>query len=138
MSLLIANGYVSDNAYSYSYPQHLHRHRWQEADKELLLKKMVKEYDLLIKKGTISYYFIEVVRVDFEAEQSFSSEIISKKVPLKEKVQLNKEAKGKQIPRVARFTINSDNTTVGLWDQLHALQAGNQVAATPSTPPSFI
>jgi len=134
MSLLIVNGFVSENAYSYSYPQHLHRYRWNDVDNELLLKKLIKEFDLMIKKGSTSYYFIEVVRINFDAEQSFTSEIISKKVPLKEKVQLNKEAKGKHIPRVARFTIENTGAIQSMWAQLN--DVNNTVVANQAPTPA--
>lgn len=105
MPVLMVNGYMSDNSYSYSAPNHMHRHRWESADAETLLKKMVRDYDLLIKKGSISYYYITVVRLDVESEDLCSFEVIKKRVPLKEKVQLNAKAKGKTPPRTARFIV---------------------------------
>lgn len=107
MPVLIVNGYMSDNSYSYSTPNHMHRHRWESADAETLLKKMVRDYDLLIKKGSISYYYITVVRLDVESEDLCSFEVIKKRVPLKEKVQLNAKAKGKTPPRTLRFTVGN-------------------------------
>jgi hypothetical protein len=133
MPFLIVNGFMSENAYSYSYPQHLHRYRWNDENAEALVKKMVKEFDQLIKKGSTSYYFIEIVRINFDAEQPFTSEIISKKVPLKEKVQLNKEAKGKHIPRVARFNIENTGAIQSLWAQLNDVNStvvANQTTTT--------
>ena len=109
MSYMIVNGFTSDTAYSYSRPSHIHRHRWDE-DEEANLKKMVKDYDLAIKKGQISYYFIDVLRFDETSDELVTHELIKRKVPLKEKVQLNPQAKGKTIPRVARFNLSTSAT----------------------------
>lgn len=109
MSYMIVNGFTSDTAYSYSLPTHLHRYRWDE-DAEASLKKLVKDYDLAIKKGQTSYYFIDVLRFDETSDELVTHELIKRKVPLKEKVQLNPQAKGKTIPRVARFNISTSAT----------------------------
>ena len=117
MSYMIVNGFTSDTAYQYSRPSHLHRHRWDK-DAEANLKKMVKDYDLAIKKGQISYYFIDVLRFDETSDELVTHELIKRKVPLTEKVQLNPQAKGKTIPRVARFNLSTSAILNGLVNDI--------------------
>lgn len=98
--LIHVDVYASRNVYAYDKPERMLVKKFAlEEQVHDLIKFVTKEF----KRGSASYWFMVISRQDFDQDDWIKTEVIQKKHPLKERIQLNTDAKGKAPKPKSRF-----------------------------------
>ena len=90
--LIRVDVYASRDVYNYGKPEHMLTKQYTtEQQVDDILKYTRKEF----RKGYASYWYMVISRVDTDATEWVKTELIKQRHPLKERVVLNADAKGK-------------------------------------------
>lgn len=111
MSLLIrVDVYASRDLYNYGKPEHMITKQYTtEQQVDDILKYTRKEF----RKGTASYWYMVISRFDLDADEWVKTELIKQRHPLKERVVLNADAKGKGKPP-KRVSLSGFSSTLAM------------------------